>query len=233
MRIRAKGRAGHGSVPNDENAIVRLAQAICRIDAHDWGTELIPPVITLFDHVSEVTGIDWDRDDPAAFLPQLGGAKQFVAGTLANSANVTTLLAGRKSNVVPGSAEASIDCRFLPGAEDLVLDTLRELCGEDVELVVDRMSLPLDVPTEGPLIDTLAAAIEAEDPGARVVPYCLSAGTDNKELRPLGIAGYGFAPLLLPADLDFAPLFHGVDERVPVDAVRFGARVLQRVIAAC
>ncbi|WP_051208241.1 M20/M25/M40 family metallo-hydrolase [Propionicicella superfundia] len=233
MRIRARGRAGHGSVPNDENAIVRLAQAICRIDAHDWGTELIPPVITLLDHVSEVTGIGWDPDDPAAFLPQLGGARQFVAGTLANSANVTTLLAGRKSNVVPGSAEASIDCRFLPGSEDVVLDTLRALCGEHVELVVDRMNLPLDVPAEGPLIDVLAAAIDAEDPGAQVVPYCLSAGTDNKELRPLGIAGYGFAPLRLPADLDFAPLFHGVDERVPVDAVRFGARVLRRVIATC
>jgi acetylornithine deacetylase/succinyl-diaminopimelate desuccinylase-like protein len=233
MRIKARGRAGHGSVPNDENAIVRLAAAICRIDAHGWGTELIPPVVTLFDHVSEVTGIGWDPDDPAAFLPQMGGAKQFVAGTLANSVNVTTLLAGRKSNVVPGHAEASLDCRFLPGSHDLVLDTLRELCGDDVELVVDRMNLPLDVPTTGPLIDVLAAAIEAEDPGATVVPYCLSAGTDNKELRALGIDGYGFAPLRLPADLDFAPLFHGVDERVPVDAVRFGARVLSRVIEAC
>lgn len=233
MRIKATGRAGHGSVPNDENAIVRLAEAIVRIDAHDWGTELIPPVITLFDHVSEVTGVAWDPDNPADFLPLLGGAKQFVAGTLSNSANLTVLSAGRKTNVIPGTAEAAIDCRFLPGSHDLVLDTLRELCGPHVELVIDRMNLPLDVPTTGPLLDTLAAAIDAEDPGAKIVPYCLSAGTDNKELRPLGIAGYGFAPLQLPADLDFAPLFHGVDERVPVDAVRFGARVIHRIIATC
>ncbi len=233
MRIRATGRAGHGSVPNDENAIVRLAEAIVRIDAHDWGTELIPPVVTLLDHVSEVTGIPWDRDNPAAFLPQLGGARQFVAGTLANSANLTTLLAGKKSNVIPGVAEASIDCRFLPGSDDHILSTLRELAGEHVELIVDRMVPPLDVPQTGPLVDAIAAAIDAEDPGASVVPYCLSAGTDNKALGELGIHGYGFAPLQLPADLDFAPLFHGVDERVPLDAVRFGARVLQRIIGTC
>ena len=233
MRLRAPGRAGHGSVPNDENAIVRLAEAIVRIDAYDWGIDLIPPVVTLFDHVSEVTGIPWSVDEPAAFLPQLGGARQFVAGTLANTANFTTLLAGKKSNVIPGVAEASIDCRFLPGSDDKILATLRELAGEHVDLIIDRMVPPLDVPQTGPLVDAIAAAIDAEDPGAQVVPYCLSAGTDNKALGELGIHGYGFAPLQLPADLDFAPLFHGVDERVPLDAVRFGARVLQRIIETC
>lgn len=233
LRLRATGRAGHGSIPNSENAIVRLAEAVARIDAHVWGTELIAPVIALFDHVSQVTGIEWDRDDPGAFVPQMGGAKQFVEAVLANTANITTLAAGYKMNVVPGTAEATLDCRFLPGSADTVLDTLRELCGEHVELIIERLNPPLDVPTTGPLVDTIAAAIAAEDPGASIAPYCLSAGTDNKELRRVGIAGYGFAPLQLPADLDFAPLFHGVDERVPVDAVRFGARVLQRIIATC
>ncbi len=233
IRLRATGRAGHGSIPNSENAIVRLSEAVARIAAHDWGTELIAPVVSLFDHVSDVTGVAWDRDDPAAFVPQMGGAKQFVGAVLANTANVTTLSAGYKMNVVPGTAEATLDCRFLPGSHDTVLDTLRELCGEHVELIVERLNLPLDVPASGPLVDTIAAAISAEDPGAAIAPYCLSAGTDNKELRRVGIAGYGFAPLRLPSDLDFAPLFHGVDERVPVDAVRFGARVLHRIIATC
>ena len=233
LRLRAIGRAGHGSVPNDENAIVRLAEAIVRIDAYDWGISLIPPVVTLFDHVSAVTGVPWSADDPAAFLPQLGGARQFVAGTLAITANLTTLLSGKKTNVIPGVAEASIDCRFLPGTGDRLLSTLRELVGEHVEVIIDRMVEALDVPQTGPLVDAIAAAIDAEDPGASMVPYCLSAGTDNKALGELGIRGYGFAPLQLPADLDFAPLFHGVDERVPLDAVRFGARVLQRIIATC
>jgi acetylornithine deacetylase/succinyl-diaminopimelate desuccinylase-like protein len=233
MHLRATGRAGHGSVPNDENAIVRLAEAIVRIDSHDWGVQLIPPVVTLLDHVSEVTGVPWDREDPAAFLPQLGGARQFVAGTLGNTANLTTLLAGKKTNVIPGVAEAAIDCRFLPGTGDSLLATLRELAGDHVELVIDRMVEAIDVPQAGPLVDAIVAAIDAEDPGASVVPYCLSAGTDNKALGELGINGYGFAPLQLPADLDFAPLFHGVDERVPLDAIRFGARVLQRIIATC
>lgn len=95
---------------------------------------------------------------------------------------------------------------------------------------MDHVGISLDAPREGALIDAMTEALQAEDPGCRVLPYCLSGGTDNKELKSLGITGYGFAPLQLPADLDFAPLFHGVDERVPVDAVRFGARVLLRLV---
>jgi acetylornithine deacetylase/succinyl-diaminopimelate desuccinylase-like protein len=79
----------------------------------------------------------------------------------------------------------------------------------------------------------MKAALLAEDPGAQVLPYCLSGGTDNKALSRLGITGYGFAPLRLPAHLDFAPMFHGIDERVPVSSLRFGATVLARFIATC
>ncbi len=74
----------------------------------------------------------------------------------------------------------------------------------------------------GPLVDRMRSALEAEDPGAKVLPYCLSGGTDNKSFSHLGIRGYGFAPLRLPAGMDFAGMFHGVDERVPVDALEFG-----------
>ncbi|MFH5821309.1 M20/M25/M40 family metallo-hydrolase [Georgenia sp. AZ-5] len=233
IRIRATGRAGHGSVPNDENAIVRLARAIDRIDAHEWPREFVASVTTLFDGVTELTGVERADERIEDFLPLLGGARQFVSGTLQDSANLTMLSAGYKSNVIPGSAEAAIDCRFLPGHQDLMLDTIRQLAGEHVEVIVDKLGISLDAPTEGPLIDAMREAILAEDPGAHLLPYCLSAGTDNKALRRLDIDGYGFAPLRLPADLDFAPLFHGVDERVPVDGVRFGARVLKRLIETC
>ena len=232
-RLRATGRAGHGSVPNDENAIVRLARAIAAIDDHDFPLEYVATVRTLFDRVTEITGEGWDGDDIEAFLPLLGGARQFVAGTLRDSVNVTTLKAGYKGNVIPQTAEASFDCRFLPGHEDEVLDLLRELAGEDVEVIVDKIGIAYDSPEDTPFVDAMREAIRAEDPGAELVPYCLSAGTDNKQLRSLGIDGYGFAPLQLPADLDFAPLFHGVDERVPVAAIEFGARVLLRLVRTC
>lgn len=229
-RLRATGRAGHGSVPNDENPIVRLARAIVAIDEHEFPDEMTAAVRALYDGVTEITGIGWDEDDLRAHLPLMGGARQFVSGTLADTANVTMLDAGYKGNVIPQVAEASIDCRFLPGHQDSLKELLQELCGEHVEVIFDHVGISLDAPRESPLVDAMTRALEAEDPGCRVLPYCLSAGTDNKELKALGIDGYGFTPLQLPPDLDFAPLFHGVDERVPVDAVRFGARVLLRLV---
>ncbi|GAA1486760.1 M20/M25/M40 family metallo-hydrolase [Brachybacterium fresconis] len=233
-RLRATGRAGHGSVPNHENAIVRLSRAIAAIDEHVFPTEFIADVRALFDGVTEITGIGWDEDDVTAFLPLLGGARQFVSGTLSDSTNLTMLSAGYKGNVIPQTAEATFDARFLPGHQEELLTLLDELTGEHVEVIIDDIGNSVDSPREGALVDVMTRSIQAEDPGSRVLPYCLSGGTDNKPLsRELGIIGYGFAPLQLPADLDFAPLFHGVDERVPVDAVRFGARVLLRLARDC
>ncbi len=232
-RLRATGRAGHGSVPNDENAIVRLARAITAIDEHDFPIEYIASVRALFDGITEITGVGWDEDDIESFLPLAGGARQFVSGTLRDSVNLTMLESGYKVNVIPQTAEAGIDCRFLPGHQDDLLALLDELTGEHVEVIMDHIGISVDSPRQSPLVDAMTGAIQAEDPGSRVLPYCLSAGTDNKPLSTLGIAGYGFAPLQLPADLDFAPLFHGIDERVPVDAVRFGARVLLRLARDC
>jgi acetylornithine deacetylase/succinyl-diaminopimelate desuccinylase-like protein len=233
LRLRATGRAGHGSVPNHENAIVRLARAIDAIDAHTFPREYIASVRALLDGVTEISGTGWDPEDVDSFLPLLGGARQFVAGTLQDSANVTTLKAGYKGNVIPQTAEASIDGRFLPGHQDELLALLDELAGEHVEVIVDKLGIALDAPPDALLVTAMHEALLAEDPGAELLPYCLSGGTDNKALKRLDINGYGFAPLQLPADLDFAPLFHGVDERVPVDAIRFGARVLLNLVYTC
>ena len=233
LRLKATGRAGHGSVPNDENAIVRLSRAIAAIDAHQFPREYVASVRTLFDSVTDITGTQWSEDDVESFLPLLGGARQFVAGTLADSANVTTFHAGYKGNVIPQTAEAELDCRFLPGHQEDLLALIDELSGEHVELIIDKIGISLDAPDDTPFVEAMHRSILGEDPGAELVPYCLSAGTDNKQLAQIGIDGYGFAPLQLPADLDFAPLFHGIDERVPVDAIRFGARVLLRLVGDC
>jgi acetylornithine deacetylase/succinyl-diaminopimelate desuccinylase-like protein len=107
---------------------------------------------------------------------------------------------------------------------------VRELAGEHVDVEVVHRDIALDAPVTGDLVRVMTQSLLAEDPGAAVLPYALSGGTDNKALSRLGITGYGFAPLRLPADLDFAPMFHGIDERVPVEALEFGARVLGRFL---
>jgi len=229
----ATGAAGHGSVPTRDTAIVRLARAIERIDAHPWPREYVASIRGLLDGLAEVTGTAYTDEDPEQLLAHLRGAQGFVRGSLQDTANVTMLDAGYKHNVIPSTATAAVDARFLPGHEESLLATLRELAGEHVEVRVDQRDIALDAPFDGPLVDAMAAALRAEDPEAVVLPYCLSAGTDNKALSLLGITGYGFAPLRLPADLDFAPMFHGVDERVPVDALVFGTRVLMRLIESC
>ncbi|GAB4079046.1 M20/M25/M40 family metallo-hydrolase [Nostocoides australiense] len=231
LRLTARGRAGHGSVPNDENPIVRLAQAIARIDAHEWPQEFIPSVQELLDGLSRITGIP-NTGDLEPLLQHLGGAAGFVRGTLQDTANLTMLDAGYKHNVIPQDAHASVDCRFLPGHDETVMKTLKELCGDHVDIDIHHEDISLDSPFEGGLVEAMIAALQAEDPGAEVLPYCLSGGTDNKALSRLGITGYGFAPLQLPADLDFAPMFHGIDERVPVESLRFGTRVLHRLLTS-
>ncbi|MGO0576120.1 M20/M25/M40 family metallo-hydrolase [Ornithinimicrobium panacihumi] len=236
LRLHARGRAGHGSVPNDENAIVRLAGAIARIDAHRWPRTYIASVRELFDGVADITGASWSSDSGESveeMLTRLGGARRFVEGTLSDTSNFSMLSSGYKMNVIPQAASASLDCRFLPGHEEELLATIRELAGEHVEVEIEHKDVALEAPSSGELVDSMKRALLKEDPGARVLPYCLSGGTDNKHLSRLGITGYGFAPLRLPADLDFVGMFHGVDERVPVDSIRFGTRVLAQLVTDC
>ena len=166
-------------------------------------------------------------------LAALGSIARFVGATVQDTANPTLLRAGYKHNVIPQSAEALLDCRYLPGHEESLLRTVRELAGEGVEVEVQHRDISLETSFDGTLVDAMVAALEAEDSGAHVLPYCLSGGTDNKALSLLGIRGFGFAPLRLPRDLDFAAMFHGVDERVPTDALEFGTRVLDRLLRTC
>jgi acetylornithine deacetylase/succinyl-diaminopimelate desuccinylase-like protein len=232
LRLHARGRAGHGSVPNPENSITLLSEALMRITSHAWPREYIAAVRGLLDGLSSLTGTPYEDDDLDGILAHLGGAQGFVRGTLQDTASPTMLDAGYKHNVIPQTATAALDCRFLPGHEDHLLETIRSLAGTHVQVEVVHRDVALDAPFEGRLVDAMTNALRAEDLDAEVLPYCLSGGTDNKALSRLGITGYGFAPLQLPAGIDFAPMFHGVDERVPVDALRFGTRVLRRFLAS-
>jgi acetylornithine deacetylase/succinyl-diaminopimelate desuccinylase-like protein len=236
LRLVADGRAGHGSAVNADNAVTALAEAVARIGRHAWPYTLTPTVERLLRGVADLTGLPFDAEDPAAvdvLVRALGPAAAFVGATVRHTANPTQLAAGYKANVIPGRAEATVDVRLLPGYEDEGMDTVRELAGPEVRIEPIHQDVALEVPFSGSLVDAMVDALAAEDPGSVVLPYTLSGGTDNKSLSRLGITGYGFAPLRLPADLDFVGMFHGVDERVPVDALKFGTRVLDRLLATC
>jgi len=233
LRLRAIGRAGHGSVPNPEGAINRLAEAIGRVSAHDWPIEYLESVHSLLRGLAEITASHSGLESPSELIELLGPSGAFVDASLRDTVNVTKVSGGYLNNVVPQHADAWLDCRFLPGHEQQLLETIRDLAGEHVEVHVERRDIALEAPAGNPLVDQMTTAILTLDPGARVLPYCLAAGTDNKALSRLGIRGYGFAPLKLPADLEFANLFHGIDERVPIEAVEFGTQVMNHFLRGC
>ncbi len=233
LRLVAHGRAGHGSMIAQDNAVTQLAAAVTRIGAHRWPIQLTPTVRAFLEGITEITGVEFDPANPQEILDRLGTVSRFIGATFQNTANPTMLKAGYKHNVIPQTAEAFIDARFLPGERTALLETLRELVGPGIDLEEQIGDVALETPFDGRLVDQMINALHAEDPGAPVLPYCLSGGTDNKALSTLGIRGFGFAPLQLPAELDFPAMFHGVDERVPVTALTFGTRVLGRLLRTC
>jgi acetylornithine deacetylase/succinyl-diaminopimelate desuccinylase-like protein len=230
MRLTVEGTAGHGSMVNDDNAVTELAEAVARLGRHEWPLRMVPTVRSFLDAASEAYGVALDPEDGEQLGRTLGNVAKIVGATLRNTATPTMLKAGYKHNVIPGRAEAMVDGRFLPGHEEEFHATLDEVLGPRVRRDVLVSDIALETEFTGDLVEAMGAALLAEDPGARAVPYCISAGTDAKAFSGLGIRGFGFSPLRLPPDLDFAGMFHGVDERVPVDGLRFGARVLDRFL---
>lgn len=227
MRLTAKGRAGHGSMLSDDNAVTELAEAVGRLGRYKWPVRLTPTVQAFFE---EVFGTEVKAEDAEAAVATLGPLARMIGATLQNTVNPTMLNAGYKANVIPQVASAHVDGRFLPGYEDEFFQTVDELLGPNVAREFVYHDVAVETPFKGPLVKAMADALQEEDPGSRAVPYTLSGGTDLKAFSRLGIRGYGFAPLRLPEDLDFSGMFHGVDERVPVDSLRFGVRVLDRFL---
>ena len=236
LRLRAEGRAGHGSLINDDNAVTRLAAAVTRIGSHEFPITLTPTTRRLVDELTaalEIPGAGTtDSDDRAvARIAELLGP--LFAASIRHTANPTVLAAGYKSNVIPTAAEAHIDGRFLPGLREGFLAEIDRLIGTGVTREFINDDIAVEAPYDVPIVEHMAASLREEDPTAIVAPYLLPAGTDAKAFSRLGIRGYGFAPLMLPPTLDFSGLFHGVDERVPVTALEFGVRVLDRFLRRC
>ncbi|MGP4017603.1 M20/M25/M40 family metallo-hydrolase [Saccharopolyspora sp. 5N708] len=232
LKLRVRARAGHGSMVHEDNAVTKLSQAVAKLGTHRFPLVLTDSVREFLAGVTEITGWDFPEDDIDGAVAKLGNLSRIVGATLRDTANPTMLTAGYKHNVIPSVAEAAVDCRILPGREEAFDRELAELLGPDVER--EWVGLPpVETKFEGRIVDEMTAALLAEDPGAKTLPYMMSGGTDAKSFSRLGMNCYGFAPLRLPADLDFSALFHGVDERVPVDSLRFGTRVLDRFIRNC
>jgi len=216
-----------------DNAVTELARAVTRIGEHEFPIHVTPTLRRFLTTLAEVTGLPIDPDDPEPALKHLGGMARMIGATMRNTANPTMLQAGYKANVIPGSAEATIDCRFLPGYEAELYDTIDELIGEHLTRETITADIAVETDFDGEIVDGMAAALKAEDPTGVPIPYLMSGGTDAKSFSQLGIRNFGFSPLLLPPELDFAALFHGIDERVPVSALQFGVRVLDRFLRSC
>jgi acetylornithine deacetylase/succinyl-diaminopimelate desuccinylase-like protein len=232
MRLKAKGTAGHGSLRNPDNAVTELAEAVARIGRHEWPLRITPSVQAFLDEASEALGVDLDPNagDVEQNLARLGTIARMIGATLRNTANPTMLDAGYKVNVIPGEATAAVDGRFVPGGDEEFLATIDELIGDKITREMINFDSAPETEFAGALVEAMKSSLVAEDPGARAVPYLMFGGTDAKAWDRLGITCFGFAPLRLPPDLDFVGMFHGIDERVPTESLKFGARVLDRFL---
>ena len=226
LKLTAKGTAGHGSFINKDNSVTKVADAVSRIGNYEWPQLETKTSSSLFRKIAELTGDKYDAKNVKPLLHHLGDAVKMLGATISNTANPTMLEAGYKVNVIPQSASATVDGRFLPGYEEELHQTIKKLAGDDIEVEILTRDIALEVEFAGPLVKAMCDAINGEDAAGIPVPYLMSGGTDNKALHDLGIVGYGFSPLKLPKDLDFFALFHGVDERVPIEGLKFGVRVL-------
>ncbi|MGH3387349.1 MAG: M20/M25/M40 family metallo-hydrolase [Actinomadura sp.] len=230
MRLTARGVAGHGSKPAPDNAVAELSHALSRLAAYTWPVRLTPAVRALLDGLAAALGTIIDHDRLDAEVARLGAVGRLFQGTIRNSANPTVLAAGHKVNVVPGVATAQVDGRFLPGTGEEFLVTVDRLLGPKVTREFINFEEAPSADPSGATFTALADALRAEDAAAHPVPYVMSGGTDAKSFARIGIRGFGFAPLRLPAELDYFGMFHGVDERVPVAGLDFGTRALDRFL---
>jgi acetylornithine deacetylase/succinyl-diaminopimelate desuccinylase-like protein len=231
-KLTARGTAGHGALVNDDNALTRLAAAVHRIGTHTFPIHRTPHLDAMLRGLEDLLGTTFDDDRLDEQLGQLGFFATTIRASLRNTANPTMLTAGYKRNVIPSSAEAVIDGRVLPGAQSEFVRDIEALAGPGID-VEWTFGWTIESQVNAPLMQKMASAIRAEDPDGTVIPYLLPGGTDNKLLSKIGIAGYGFVPMKVPADFDVWGLFHAVDERVPVDALAFGVRVFLRLLKAC
>jgi acetylornithine deacetylase/succinyl-diaminopimelate desuccinylase-like protein len=241
LRATAKGRPGHGSMPHNENAVLRLASALERLRrAGHLPVHITPPVERMFTSMSQhlpaplgtVVGLLRNPTLASLLLNRLPEEQRdLFTAFLTNSVSPTMLQAGSKHNVIPSTAEASLDCRLLPGQtpEDAMRE-IHQVMGAEIELQPLLTSSGAAAPLDTPLYHLMEAAIQRMDPGAGVMPTLLPGATDASQYSRAGIKVYGFTPGILPPELPLMRMAHGHDERMPVSTIRTGLPALWEVI---
>ena len=239
-RVRTTGTTGHGSMPHADNAAIKLVAAVSALAADQAQRPArVIPIVAEFLHTLGLTAVaDLVETDPAEASAQMAHQvddpvmRRSIDAMLRDTVTPNVLHAGKKVNVIPGSGEAELDIRTLPGTDQqALLKHLQAVVGNDavVEAIV---SLPAtEWPADAEIVALMHEALRAADPDATSVPMMITPGTDAKALAQLGIPCYGFAPLRLEPDFPFLELFHGHDERLPVSALAFGLPVLAEVVA--
>lgn len=238
-RMRATGTTGHGSMPHPDNAAVKLAEAVTRLAAAPFPARVTPVVEAFLDALGLEAVADSIRagDEAGAFGALEAQVEdpvlcRSIAAMLRDTVTTTMIQVGKKMNVIPGSGEAQIDVRTLPGTDQQALLAEMQATVGDLALVESVIALPaIEAPANAPIVDLMRSALIAADPEASVAPMMITPGTDAKALATLGIPTYGFAPLQLAPEMPFLSLFHGHDERVPVSAISFGLPVLHEVVS--
>lgn len=229
MRLRAHGVSGHGSRPNADSAVTKLLGAAYRINSHVWPVHLVDTVREYISVTTHALGYDSDLSTDAGIsqaISNMGEAGEVALVTTRCSATTTVLTAGYKVNVIPGIAEADVDVRCLPGTYDSTLATMAELIGPDVTYTLIDPGLPTDFSSSSPWFASMRAAVLRHDPDGIVTPFCMGGGTDSKQFARLGIECFGFTPLVLDPDGRRPAGVHGINERMPVESLNGGQRVL-------
>jgi acetylornithine deacetylase/succinyl-diaminopimelate desuccinylase-like protein len=244
LKLRAKGRPGHGSMPHSDNAVVHLARAVRRLALEGLPYHLTEPAAGFLEAAGRAAGasplgslllsLRSPVDAERAFQVELKDNEfhPFIYAMLHNTATPTGLSAGYKTNVIPAVAEAIIDGRTLPGYDtESFLAELRGLLGDQFEYEVTMETPPLQTSHNTPLFKLMADSLRAHDgQAAAVLPYMMSGATDAKYLAPLGVPTYGFAPMKLPPGMKLMEMFHAHDERAPIDGLGWGVQVLYDVV---
>jgi acetylornithine deacetylase/succinyl-diaminopimelate desuccinylase-like protein len=245
LRAAASGATGHGSIPRDDNAVVRLSEFLARVGRRKLPLHASPEVRRFLEALASLQGRVGRAALPLLLQPRWSnlvlrrgvrdpGMVRLLSAVLRNTASPTVVHAGSKVNVIPGRAEAELDGRIAVGSSEAeLLAELRALAGPDIELELLGPSRPPTVTPPGDrLFDLLAEVVAEHHPGAVAVPTVTPGFTDAKFWSQLGTACYGFAPVRLePDDPDFAAMFHGDDERVPVAGLKAGLRMLADTVA--
>ncbi len=242
LRLRASGEAGHGALPHDENAVVMLAEAVAKLGSTPLPVHLTTTTRRFIERLARGQGQETATLvrgllDPAASsfllrqLPISHAWALMLHGMLHNTATPTVLQAGQKINVIPSTAEALVDGRILPGQHpEQFLREVADVVGPAVDIQVEEFAPPLEADPDSPLYRTIDDTLQDLEPESILLPLMVCGATDAKHLAPLEITTYGFCPMRDEGAVSPLQLAHAHNERISLENVRFGLRVLYEVV---